>query len=81
MNSTYFRKKSASLIFRGLDEKIEKLTSFFGVPASSHGVKGQPVRENMTTPLVRSYVIFSENFPSDEAMQDMLPKLFCAWAE
>ncbi|WP_312320650.1 hypothetical protein [Stenotrophomonas sp.] len=55
MNSPSRHPKSVSVTFRGLNCHPEKIELLLGRPASSTGVKGDPVKPTVATRLTRSY--------------------------
>jgi hypothetical protein len=75
MSSSFNRKKSVSLTFRGFEMPAEDVASLLGVAASRVGNRGEPVKPDVKTLLTRSYAIFSMDFPSDHRLNDMFPAL------
>lgn len=76
MKPKFSRKKSISLTFRGFDLNPWELESLVGVKASLIGIRGKPIKSGVMTPLLRSCVIFSIDFPKDRRLDEMFPALF-----
>ena len=76
MNLPNYRKKSVSLTFRGFDLTAQEVATLVGVPPTSFGNIGEPVRPGIKTMLTRSYVRYSMNFQNEYQLCDMLPEFF-----
>ncbi|MFK8067689.1 MAG: hypothetical protein AB8D52_05540 [Gammaproteobacteria bacterium] len=69
-----YSKKSVTFCFRGFEVSPDEVESLLGIRVRK-GKRGEPIKQNVTTKLKRSYVAFDKELSDNCRLDNIIPSL------